>query len=585
MKKNTLVFLLLLALLSGFAACGDGQYPQALLTADSLTRVQPAAALSLLDSVESLMLREPEPTLMYYRLLCIKAQDKAYLPHQSDSQIRIVLDYYEGLRKSRHLPEAYYYAGRVYRDLGDAPRALGYFEKALKLLPEGEADRTKSVIYSQMGTLFFFQGLREEALRMFQLSQQCDVALRDSVGMVFNLRDIANMYRELERPDSALFYFQAADRISKSLHRPDLFYMVQSQMASFYTDLQLFDSARIALQYTKKNTNVPIAKSSVYIIAAKFYDKTGQSDSAAWYYRELLPFGTVYAKRTAYRWLTQQAARRHDFANFSHYFDCYLEYADSIQRLMQTEAVSKMHSLYNYQLREEENLRLTIQNQRKEWWLGVAVCALLVVCLLGVIYWQYGRHKRRELQQQLDKLRTIERENQTRITVLESSKAQKEELEQQLQNMDAPGEASRKKQLERRLEWLNHHLQQREIEQEQEQEAVAQLFDSDLYKLLRQRADSPRGDAYVSDEEWGQLCSLLPQAFPLFFERLHSLHTLNINELHVSILLKLRFRYADIARLLRLKPETISSIRKRLYQKVTGMSGTPEKWDKIVDSL
>lgn len=78
-----------------------------------------------------MMLSEPESTQMYYRLLSIKAYDKAFIPLTSDSLILPVLHYYINRNDKRHLPEAYYYAGRIYRDLGDAPQALDYFEKAL----------------------------------------------------------------------------------------------------------------------------------------------------------------------------------------------------------------------------------------------------------------------------------------------------------------------------------------------------------------------------------------------------------------------------------------------------------------------
>ena len=128
-------------------------------------------------------------------------------------------------------------------------------------------------------------------------------------------------------------------------------------------------------------------------------------------------------------------------------------------------------------------------------------------------------------------------------------------------------------------------MQQKTIENEQEKEAQKCLFESEIYKELLRRINSANGKAYVNSNEWELLNKLIPPAFPKFFERLHSLHTPNVNELHVCILLKLQFRPADIARLLELKPESISSIRKRLYLKVTGDKGAPELWDKIIHSL
>lgn len=140
---------------------------------------------------------EPEATRMYYRLLCIKANDKAYIEHTSDSLILPVLHYYLEKDDERHLSEAYYYAGRVYRDLGDAPQALEYFEKALEALPEEGKYPLKGKIYSQMGTLFGYQNMYAEALEMYRKGRECDHILKDSVGLIFTLRDIANMYRGL----------------------------------------------------------------------------------------------------------------------------------------------------------------------------------------------------------------------------------------------------------------------------------------------------------------------------------------------------------------------------------------------------
>ena len=52
----------------------------------------------------------------------------------TDSLIRTVLEYYEKHPGSEQYPEALYYGGRVYSDLGDSPTALRYFQHALDAL-------------------------------------------------------------------------------------------------------------------------------------------------------------------------------------------------------------------------------------------------------------------------------------------------------------------------------------------------------------------------------------------------------------------------------------------------------------------
>lgn len=576
--------LFLVLVLLCLCACGHKPYPQSLITADSLTNVLPDSAITLLKSMENTMQTELEATQVYYRLLCIKANDKAYIEHTSDSLILPVLHYYIKKDDERHLPEAYYYAGRVYRDLGDAPQALEYFEKAVETLPENGGYRMKSKIYSQTATLLAYQSVYAEALEMYKKGGTCDEILKDSVSMIFKLRDIGNMYRELGKRDSTLFYFKEANRLSLLLQRTDLFNMMQGQLASLYTDLQEYDAARTALQNALRHIERP-NKSGIYSIAARFYDATGQMDSAVWYYNELLDFGTIYAKQAAYRKLLELAIEQGNTKQAPRYLHGFLQYTDSIEQVTQTETIHRMHSLYNYQLREKENNLLKAANNRQTSWIYIISGGLAIALLSFIAYRQYNKRKRLELERQLDKLRTIEKENRENIESLERYKAQKEELEKDLTSAYIPENSPQKRQINQKIELLNHILQQKAIENEQEKEAQDYLFNSDLYRKLQERANSARGEAYVNPEEWELLKELISPAYPNFFERLHSLHTPNENELHVCLLIKLQFRQADIARLLQLKPESISSIRRRLYQKVTTEKGTPEMWDKIIYSL
>lgn len=93
MKAAIRLFLLICVLLC-FCHCGHKPYPQSLMMADSLASACPDSAVSLLKNIAGTMQDEPEATRMYYRLLCIKANDKAYILHTSDSLILPVLHYY-----------------------------------------------------------------------------------------------------------------------------------------------------------------------------------------------------------------------------------------------------------------------------------------------------------------------------------------------------------------------------------------------------------------------------------------------------------------------------------------------------------
>ena len=132
--KNILPLFIVVYLLAVCSCQHRQSYPPQFLVADSLASVQPDSAIALLESLKAESLQWDKATQMYYSLLTIKAQDKAYISQTSDSLMLSVLHYYEHGGDKRLLPEAYYYMGSTYRDLGDAPRALEYYQKALEVI-------------------------------------------------------------------------------------------------------------------------------------------------------------------------------------------------------------------------------------------------------------------------------------------------------------------------------------------------------------------------------------------------------------------------------------------------------------------
>lgn len=116
-----------------FVSCSSHKYRKALIEADSIASVNPHIAMAILDSIKEEMQTASEEEQMYYKLLCIKAPDKAYIRLTSDTTILPLVKYYETKGDKHLLPEAYFYAGCIYMYMNDAPRASEYYYKALNL--------------------------------------------------------------------------------------------------------------------------------------------------------------------------------------------------------------------------------------------------------------------------------------------------------------------------------------------------------------------------------------------------------------------------------------------------------------------
>ena len=228
------VCLQLLALLAGCA--GRPPYPPELRLADSLAdHALPDSALRVLQQCSGQMEEASKGIRMYYGLLKIKAADKAYITHTSDSTIRNIVAYYESRGDKRLLPEAYYYAGRVYRDLGDAPEALKYFQLAAERLEKSTDYRLKKVVYSQMGDVLLFQDVYEEAVEAYKKSLFYQQKIQEARGTVFVLCNISNAFKGLNEPDSVLHYLQQAQVVAQEDGDKILTNRVLITLADLYT--------------------------------------------------------------------------------------------------------------------------------------------------------------------------------------------------------------------------------------------------------------------------------------------------------------------------------------------------------------
>ena len=350
MKKYLCLFILLMVV-----ACQHHyQYPPILQEADSLCIVQPDSAVSLLRSIAADIELTDEYVQKRYHLLTIKANDKAYITHSSDSLILSLVDYYEQGGDKDFLGEAYYYAGSTYRDLGDAPRALDYYQKALDAMPGDENLKVKSKVYSQMGNLFRKQNLYNQAIKSFRQSYQCDIKLNDTIGQIYKLRDIGFAYRGLNKPDSTLYLLNQAHELAQSINNEVMDNRITSQLASLYIRLGDLEKAKAYIQPSLDNQD-RVNLSSVYSIAANIYYLLGQYDSTAYLCNELLKFGTIYAKSESYDRLANIALKQwKDPVKALAYTEQLIILQDSINRITASESVAQMNSLYNYQIREKE---------------------------------------------------------------------------------------------------------------------------------------------------------------------------------------------------------------------------------------
>lgn len=563
-------------LLLAFVSCGkrnDGL--PALQRVALLANTHPDSAMALLDSLRDSIFLQPRSVRMYYDLLTVKARDKAYIRHTSDSLIRNVLRYYERQDDKKHLPETYYYAGRVYSDLGDAPQALNYFIRASETA-DGKDYDLLSRIYSQIGTLYLYQDVYDKALPVFRKCYQYNLLEGDSAGMVYAIRNMGRTYRTLDQVDSALHYYKEADSLAIKLGSNLLRMRVNGEFSAYYTQLGMYKEAYKCLQWAFLQFNSD-DRAPAYSTVAHYYLNINQLDSALIYFTKLLKMDDYLYLQSAYKGLGEIATKRGNYAEACSYWALYEMYRDSVQSITQTETVRKINALYNYQLREEENNRLQMQNRQQKNYIVWITASMVVVVALFFAYRQNRKRKEEGRINQLQKLKALEEQKYRQSQeFIEENKKRIAELEKELQASKIVQNQPQQELLHARKQSLEKDNEQVEAYRRLEAEAVKALETSDIFRKCHEV------DGNLSAEDWQTLTAAIDFTYSQFTHRLKDLYPVSEVELQVCLLLKIGISSTRIAQLVLRSKQAVTSIRKRLYKKVLGQEGTPDEWDKFI---
>ena len=563
-------------LLLAFVSCGkrNDSLP-ALQRVALLANTHPDSAMALLDSLRDSIFLQPRSVRMYYDLLTVKARDKAYIRHTSDSLIRSVLRYYERQDDKKHLPETYYYAGRVYSDLGDAPQALNYFIRASETA-DGKDYDLLSRIYSQIGTLYLYQDVYDKALPVFRKCYQYNLLEGDSAGMVYAIRNMGRTYRTLDQVDSALHYYKEADSLAIKLGSNLLRMRVNGEFSAYYTQLGMYKEAYKCLQWAFLQFNSD-DRAPAYSTVAHYYLNINQLDSALIYFTKLLKMDDYLYLQSAYKGLGEIATKRGNYAEACSYWALYEMYRDSVQSITQTETVRKINALYNYQLREEENNRLQMQNRQQKNYIVWITASMVVVVALFFAYRQNRKRKEEGRINQLQKLKALEGQKYRQSQeFIEENKKRIAELEKELQASKIVQNQPQQELLHARKQSLEKDNEQVEAYRRLEAEAVKALETSDIFRKCHEV------DGNLSAEDWQTLTAAIDFTYSQFTHRLKDLYPVSEVELQVCLLLKIGISSTRIAQLVLRSKQAVTSIRKRLYKKVLGQEGTPDEWDKFI---
>ena len=537
------------------------------------------SAVRLLEQVKDSMLRQDEATQMAYKLIRIKAYDRARQPFDEEDEIFNILDYFEKKGDKALLPVALYYAGRHTSKQHDTPSALGYFRRAHQMIANDSSNILNGWICGQTGYLYFQQMLYEESRTHFSEALRYGIASKDTVHMIYSIRDIGGSYQMMGDKATCDTYLHKALRLAEEKRDTMMVRNILCSLADNNIEMERYDSAMVYLRPLLTNVHKSV-ESPIYTNASKIYYHQGKLDSALYYIGKVLDVGNVYGKKVAYRNRTRIDMIRGDLASAKNDFENFVLYIDTIDHIRASEALANASAAYDYSMKEQENTRLREENQQRAFWgwaMALACALLLAVLFLAITFYKKRRAedaaRSMALEMALDKLS---------LKTSEHVAAKQSEINQLIDRIRDMKTATDSERL----------AMQNEIDTLKKQIALlssASMRDASLPREVveqqeRFRSFSQEGRT-PEDGDWMMLEDALKEAFPRLFEVLSKGLHLSMMEERVCWLTKLGLKPSQTARLVGRSAQAITSIRSRLYRKIFCEEGSPEDFDRFIHDL
>ena len=551
-----LFFLTVLTLTLVLSGCHKTSDPRLVEISETVSD-HPREALEMLDSIDVTELSVGD---RHFRdFLLIKARDKAYITHQSDSLYLDVLKYYDGHKGDKLYPEVLYYGGRVYSDLGDYPTALDFYQQARNVLSKmRDNEELKSRISSQTAQLLSKLRLYESALPYVEESIEYNNSQKQ-VPLSYNYQWLGTIYMHLGDYDKSLKNFHKALELAQNA--PDSALLMTLIADLYYKKGEINEALKHIRNKPTSIDNIDLN----YILAtsAQIYQAAEMPDSARILSEELLDRNSDANKLIAQHIIVhQQIDEIKGLDSLKKNLNKYVALLESRYNKLDNEAFLIQNSMYNYSVHEKEMLMLKSRNSKMK--LGLLSLAV-VLFLLILIFFFVIKYKDSKKSNRLQRTIRIIDEllNKHNDSVLTNGRYDK-----------------RYQQL---LDELNEKLNEVTKVVKLSESTSGSLVNSEIYKILEGKIRKGIGINYNS-ELWMMIEEEILKSYPQFKKNLLMLtkSKLTDDDLKLSFLIKMGFSPSEIAKLLCKKENTVTYRRKKLLQKLFPDIEDVRKLDYVV---
>ena len=575
-----------------------------LVHAESVMFDHPDSALHILEDMPMPSARRDKENHALWCLLVTQAQVKQIIKISSDSLVRIAYDYYKPTDNARRKAMSALYMGDVNYDLGNIEEAMQYYLEGKTEVEKTDDYKTGYLIMSSLGKLYLYRRLADYALEA--CTKAYDYAVKDSSKryQMTSLQNLARCYCISDKlPEAIDIYHKCSDLALEIGYRNNQYYYdVQSEIALVYTN---------SLQYEK---SLEILKTFPKIyqynsLIGTNYLMLSQYDSAYLYLNKALNTDNVYAKKAIYNSLYELADTPEYRKYLKSYCDSLLFYTDSVMSLDKGQEIIAYKEKYDHQklITEQQRLKLEKADAQRMIFI-ITICLIVVIAVVAYLYQKRLVRKETTIRKQSEQLQAYMLQLHEYETRLMQNNRYMEELKEQLsgQEMNSDELHEYREQIDslqvengrltEKINSLQHHINDYSSKLDKarrEADKFRNLSEENLYLKQRERVladyvvDNDRlvkelreRCRILKDREWETLEQMCESTYSNFVSRLQGVcPTLTKQELHLCLLIKLRFNNTQMSEIFGVNTTSVSQKKFRLKKHLsdTLQDGLPDE--------
>ena len=517
MRKHLYLISVLSCLLGLLWACTPSvdKADVLLVHAGECMEMHPDSALYFLQQI-------PHPDRLHgrqqadYAFLLTQARDKNYLDSlQSDSLIKIAINYYEKHNDKVKAGKASFYYGNVLSYQDKSTEAMNAYLNAQILLEGTQEHKLQGLLEENIGMLNYNQRMYDASILNFRKTVDYYRLAGDTLGVVYGYRNLARGYMMKASNDTARWY---VDEGLKLL--PDTTHRVRSslfQILGIMAEKEKDYKAAIGFFWKALSSDSnTLSQYHYYISLGKAYLSMGNLDEAERCFKKVVKSSKRYTRAGAYNYLSGLEKTRKNYKDALFY----KEQSDSLLDIVHNEDLRKqmltLQKKYDNEKLRMENEQIKLE-KKSQFYLILLITILMVISIV-IIRTKY----RRRFQRNIDTIRKNQKEIEEYAFRIDEYKQKSEE--EQL--------AKKKKIADLNGKIILLTAENKELRENTCIKASCVLEQLNKGELIVQR---------MTLEERRNLFDFMDLIFANFISRLNSNYTMTKTDLILATLLKVGF--------------------------------------------